>query len=263
LESELFGYMKGAFTGAQNNRKGLLESANGGSIFLDEIGDMTLPMQVKLLRVLQERKLRPLGGTSEVAIDVRVIAATNRDLKEAIGQGQFRSDLYYRIAVITIMLPPLRERVEDIELLVSHFREEQAKKAHKKISGISLEALQRLQTYKWPGNIRELENAIERAIALTPKTTEIIQIDHLPDVVRGFELTTSPQNRSFEIPEGSFDIEVYMSTIERSLICRALEFFNGNQTLAAQHLKLTKPSLRHKLQALGIDPGNFKRTTSG
>lgn len=248
LESELFGYMKGAFTGANFNKRGLFESAGGGSLFLDEIGDMTPAMQVKLLRVLQERKLRPLGGTSEVPIDVRVIAATNCDLAEEIKEGRFREDLYYRIAVITIQLPPLRERAEDIALLADSFLRRYAEKAGKFITGISPEAMRCLESYSWPGNVRQLENTIERAVAL--ETTEEIQLERLSDIVR---TRSGPQEADlFVLPEGPFDLEAFLAQVESSLICQALRQAEGNQTLAAQRLKLTKGSFRHRLQTLQI-----------
>ncbi len=182
LESELFGYLKGAFTGAATNKKGLFEAADGGSIFLDEIGDMTPAMQVKLLRVLQERRLRPLGGTTEVPVDVRVIAATNQDLQSCIQQGSFREDLFYRIAVINIHIPALRERAEDIGLLADFFLRQYSDRAGKKIDGISSEALHCLESYSWPGNVRQLENTIERAVAL--ETTQEIQLERLPEMIR-------------------------------------------------------------------------------
>jgi two-component system response regulator PilR (NtrC family) len=255
LESELFGYVKGAFTGANGNKKGLLETADGGSIFLDEIGDMTPAMQVKLLRVLQERKLRPLGGTQEISVNVRVIAATNRNLQTAIQQGQFREDLYYRVAVIMIHLPPLRERSEDIDLLAFHFLSQYAEKSGKRVFSISREALGCLENYHWPGNVRELENTIERAIAL--ETTEAIQIERLPDAVR--KLPPRAVRESISIPEGPFGLEELLRNLEYDLICQVLRRTEGNQTLAAQHLQLTKPSLRHRIQALGIDPTIFRR----
>ncbi len=259
LESELFGYMKGAFTGANGNKKGLLEAAGGGSIFLDEIGDMTPAMQVKLLRVLQERKLRPLGGTQEVPVDVRVIAATNQNLQEAIRRGQFREDLYYRIAVITIDLPPLRDRAEDIDLLAFHFLSQYAEKSGKRVFGISREALGALENYHWPGNVRELENTLERAIAL--ETTEAIQIERLPDVVR--KLPPAAVRDSIPLPEESFDLDQFMHNLERDLINQVLKSTEGNQTAAAAYLKVTKPSLRHRIQALGIDPTIFRNNDSG
>jgi two-component system response regulator PilR (NtrC family) len=256
LESELFGYMKGAFTGANGNKKGLLETAGGGSVFLDEIGDMTPAMQVKLLRVLQERKLRPLGGTHELSVDVRVIAATNRDLQTAISQGQFREDLFYRIAVITINLPPLRERAEDIELLACHFLNLYAKKTGKKVFSISSEALQYLESYHWPGNVRELENTIERAIAL--ETSEAIQAERIPDTVR--KLPPPAIRNLIPLPGESFDLEEFLQHLERDLICQALKRSDGNQTMAALCLGLTKPSLRHRIQTLGIDPANYRHS---
>src|SRR5215471_12261344 len=166
LESELFGYVKGAFTGANQNKRGLFEVADGGTIFLDEIGEMNLTMQVKLLRVLQERCVRPVGGTNEISIDVRVIAATNRVLERQVAENTFREDLYYRLSVIPITVPPLRERSEDIPLLVSHFLKKYARSAGKNISRINPDSLSRLANYDWPGNVRQLENAIERAVAL-------------------------------------------------------------------------------------------------
>ena len=248
LESELFGYLKGAFTGAANNKKGLFEAAGGGSIFLDEIGDMTPAMQVKLLRVLQERRLRPLGGTAEVPVDVRVIAATNQDLQSRIQQGLFREDLFYRIAVINVHLPALRERAEDIGLLASFFLRQYSERAGKSINGISPEALCCLQSYSWPGNVRQLENTIERAVAL--ETTREIQPDRLPEMIRN--RTRQVPGDRFTLPEGPFDLESFLSQIESSLIHQALDQTNGNQTLAAQKLNLTKGSLRHRLQSLQI-----------
>ncbi len=248
LESELFGYIKGAFTGATTNKKGLFEAAAGGSIFLDEIADMTPAMQVKLLRVIQERRLRPLGTTDEVPIDVRVIAATNKDLQALIQQGLFREDLYYRIAVINIHLPPLRERAEDIGLLAFYFLRNYADKAGKDIDGISPDALHALESYSWPGNVRQLENTIERAVAL--ETTQSIQVDRLPDTIRN---QSSPEARDmFTLPEGEFDLTAFLTQVESSLICQALRQADGNQTLTAQRLRLTKGSLRHRLQALQI-----------
>jgi len=255
LESELFGYVRGAFTGAVASKKGLLEVANGGSVFLDEIGEMSAAMQVKLLRVLQERKLRPLGGTSEAAVDVRVVAATNRDLLCAIRQGQFREDLFYRIAVITVNLPPLRERAEDIHLLAFHFLKRYAERAGKKIFGISQEALHCLECYHWPGNVRELENTIERAVAL--ETSEMIQPERLPDAVR--RIPPSPAAFPGLLPEGPMDLQKFLLDVERDLICEALRRSEGNQTLAAQELNLTRPSLRHRIHTLGIDASAFRK----
>jgi two-component system, NtrC family, response regulator PilR len=248
LESELFGYLKGAFTGAATNKKGLFEAADGGSIFLDEIGDMTPAMQVKLLRVLQERRLRPLGGTAEVAVDVRVIAATNQDLQSCIQQGSFREDLFYRIAVINIHIPALRERVEDIRLLADFFLRQYSDRAGKKIDDIASEALRCLESYSWPGNVRQLENTIERAVAL--ETTQEIQLERLPEIIRN--RSSQGSSTLFKLPEGSFDLESFLGQIESSLIHQALNQTDGNQTQAAQKLNLTKGSLRHKLHSLQI-----------
>src|SRR6202790_3176630 len=179
LESELFGYMKGAYAGANENRRGLFQAAHGGSIFMDEIGNMNLAMQVKLFRVLQEGKVRPVGSNEEVDVDVRVIAATNRDLEKAIAAGDFREDLFYRLSVIPIEVPPLRDRREDIPLLARHFLERFRKSMEKSVEGISPQAMSRLEVYDWPGNVRELENTIERAVAL--ETGPEISVAVLPD----------------------------------------------------------------------------------
>jgi two-component system, NtrC family, response regulator PilR len=249
LESELFGYMKGAFTGATTNKKGLFEAADGGSIFLDEIGDMTPAMQVKLLRAIQERRLRPLGGNSEIPVDVRVVAATNQDLQAKIQQGHFREDLYYRIAVINIHIPALRERAEDIGLLAFYFLRHYAGKTGKRIEGIAPEALRCLESYQWPGNVRQLENTIERAVAL--ETTPHIQLERLPETV--LNQSSNPAIADlFTLPDGPFDLESFLSQIESSLIIQALRQTDGNQTSAAQRLNLTKGSLRHKIQTLQI-----------
>src|SRR5947199_5969811 len=175
LESELFGYVKGAFTGANQNKRGLFEVADGGTIFLDEISEMTLAMQVKLLRVLQERTVRPVGGTSEIAIDVRVIAATNRELDKAVAENVFREDLYYRLSVIPIRVPPLRERREDVALLVNHFLKKYASAAGRNILRLHPSSLEILCDYEWPGNVRQLENTVERAVAL--ETTDELHVE--------------------------------------------------------------------------------------
>jgi two-component system, NtrC family, response regulator PilR len=258
LESELFGYIKGAFTGATGNKKGLFEAADGGSIFLDEVTEMTPAMQVKLLRVLQERRLRPLGGTTEVPLDVRVIAATNRDLQATIRLGLFREDLYYRIAVITLNLPPLRERTEDIELLSFHFMRQCIERTGKRISGISPAAMRLLTSYSWPGNVRELENTIERAVAL--EATDSIQPDRLPEALH--KPAPALPSQILPVPDEGFDLQVFLAQTERTLICTVLSQTGGNQTLAAQRLNLTKPSLRHRIQVLGIDAPSFRRNGS-
>src|ERR1700736_6140327 len=184
LESELFGYMKGAFTGATENRQGLFRAAHGGTLFMDEIGNMSLTMQVKLYRVLQEGKVRPIGSTEESDVDVRIIAATNKDFEKEIAEGRFREDLYYRLSVIPIHLPALRERKDDIPLLARHFLEKFRKEMEKPIEGISPEAMRQLESYDWPGNVRELENTIERAVAL--ESGSEISLRVLPDRIAGY-----------------------------------------------------------------------------
>src|ERR1700676_3796811 len=184
LESELFGYMKGAFTGPNETRQGLFQAAHGGTLFMDEIGNMSLTMQVKLYRVLQEGKVRPIGSTEENDVDVRIIAATNKDFEREIAEGRFREDLYYRLSVIPVQLPPLRERREDIPLLVRHFLERFRKAMEKPIEGISPEAMSRLESYDWPGNVRELENTMERAVALEASGEVSMRV--LPDRIAGY-----------------------------------------------------------------------------
>src|SRR6202162_4138876 len=184
LESELFGYMKGSFTGANENRRGLFQAAHGGTLFMDEIGNMSVTMQVELYRVLQEGKVRPIGSTKESDVDVRVIAATNKDLEKEIAEGRFREDLYYRLSVIPIQLPALRERREDIPLLARHFLERFRKSMEKPIEGLSPEAMRRLEAYDWPGNVRELENTMERAVAL--ETQGEVSLRVLPDKIAGY-----------------------------------------------------------------------------
>jgi two-component system response regulator PilR (NtrC family) len=209
---------------------------------------MTPAMQVKLLRVLQERRLRPLGSTVEIPVDVRVVAATNQDLQLQIQRGLFREDLYYRIAVIIVHLPALRERPGDIGLLADHFVRQYAQRAGKSIAGISPGALRCLEAYRWPGNVRQLENTIERAVAL--ETTQTVQLERLPDSVRN--QSGSLDSEVFTLPEGPFDLECFLSQVESSLIRQALRQSDGSQATAAQRLKLTKGSLRHKLQSLQI-----------
>src|SRR5689334_11467447 len=216
LESELFGYMKGAFTGATANKKGLFEVADKGTIFLDEIGDTSLAMQVKLLRVLQERTLRRVGGTEEVPVDVRIIAATNRDLAAMVAEGEFREDLFYRVSVIPLHLPPLRHRVDDIPLLANHFLSRLNATMGKNIQRLSAEALKKMESYGWPGNVRQLENAIERAYIL--ETSDELSDTHLPDSVSRSLKLGAPIN----IPDDGFDLEQYLSKIEKSYLEEAL-----------------------------------------
>ncbi len=243
LESELFGYVKGAFTGANQNKRGLFEVAHGGTIFLDEISEMTLAMQVKLLRVLQERVVRPVGGTDEIAIDVRVIAATNRDLEHAVAEGGFREDLYYRLSVIPVEVPPLRERREDIPLLANHFLKKYAPAAGKSIVRIAPESVRALANYDWPGNVRQLENTIERAVALETGDTLHVEIP-----VERRARAAAAFGGSSTIPTEGIDMERYVADIERALIQNALRQSGGVQTKAAEMLKLSYRSFRHLLK---------------
>ncbi|HEV2697660.1 MAG TPA: sigma-54 dependent transcriptional regulator [Terriglobales bacterium] len=251
LESELFGYVKGAFTGAAQNKRGLFEVADGGTIFLDEIGEMNLTMQVKLLRVLQERCVRPVGGTDEIAIDVRVIAATNRDLERQVAENTFREDLYYRLSVIPITVPPLRDRREDLPLLVNHFVKKYAPGAGKNISRVKPESLSVLGTYDWPGNVRQLENAIERAVAL--ETGEELNVELPVERARvraaaaGAGTDTVSISAGAVLPDG-MDMEKYVADIERTLLKSALQQSHGVQTRAADVLKISYRSFRHLMK---------------
>src|ERR1700751_4810964 len=246
LESELFGYMRGAFTGANENRRGLFQAADGGTLFMDEIGNMSLAMQVKLYRVLQEGKVRPLGSTEESDVDVRVIAATNKNLETEIAEGRFREDLYYRLSVIPIHLPPLRERREDIPLLARHFLEQFRKSMEKPIQGISPEAMSLLESYDWPGNGRELENTIERAVAL--ETSAEISARVLPERVNGISPVVGnslSQSTEVRIPEEGIDFEQVVAGTERRYLQAALAKADGVRTEAAQILKISYRSFRH------------------
>jgi two-component system, NtrC family, response regulator PilR len=249
LESELFGYVKGAFTGANQNKLGLFEVANGGTIFLDEISEMSVSMQVKLLRVLQERSIRPVGGTQEAAIDVRVIAATNKDLNEMVRASTFREDLYYRVSVIPIQVPPLRERREDLELLANHFLKKYAAAAQKSIVRLAPESLDGLKSYDWPGNVRELENTIERAVALETGQELNVQLDSGSPRLRN--AASAASSVPSVTPDG-LDFEKYVAQIERSLIESALEQTGGVQTRAAELLKVSYRSFRHLLKKYDI-----------
>jgi two-component system response regulator PilR (NtrC family) len=253
LESELFGYVKGAFTGANQNKRGLFEVAHEGTIFLDEISEMSLTMQVKLLRVLQERCVRPVGGTDEIAIDVRVIAATNRDLDKSVSENTFREDLYYRLNVIPVVVPPLRERREDIPLLANHFLKKYASAAGRNIVRVNTGSLEALCGYDWPGNVRQLENTIERAVAL--ETAEELRVE-LPvekskarAAAAGVGMIGGPgvSAPGAILPEG-MDMEKYVADIERSLLQSALTQSNGVQTRAADVLKISYRSFRHLMK---------------
>jgi two-component system, NtrC family, response regulator PilR len=246
LESELFGYMKGAFTGANENRQGLFQAAHGGTLFMDEIGNMSLTMQVKLYRVLQEGKVRPVGSTEETDVDVRIIAATNKEFEKEIAEGRFREDLYYRLSVIPIQLPPLRERREDIPLLARHFLERFRKSMEKPIAGISPEAMRRMEAYDWPGNVRELENTMERAVAL--ETGNEISLRVLPDRIAGYSSAGASMGlveAGAPFPAEGLDFEKEISGAERRYLQAALEKAGGVRTRAAELLKISYRSFRH------------------
>ena len=247
LESELFGYVKGSFTGANANRKGLFEAANSGTIFLDEIGEMSPAMQVKLLRVLQERKVRPVGATEETVVDTRVIAATNRDLASMVSGGTFREDLYYRISVIPIELPPLRERAEDISDLATHFVEKFCLPTGRSLA-ISESAMRLLERYSWPGNVRELEHTIERAVAL--ENTPSIEPERLPEKISNYNPFRVAD--AMEFPEEGINLTAHLDQLEKSYVVEALRRTSGNQTNAAELLKMSVRSFRHLLDKHGI-----------
>jgi len=240
IESELFGYVKGAFTGAQHGRAGLLETGTGGTVFLDEIGDLPVDLQAKLLRALQEREIRPVGSTERVRIDVRIIAATNRDLESAIRNGGFRQDLYFRLNVVQLKLPPLRERKSDIPLLVNAFLEKFSD-AQRPIRTISEDAMRRLIAYDWPGNVRELENAVERAVALGSGP-----ILHMGDL---------PSNLQQDAGDKSLDSDemTTLEEMERRAILRALRETNGDKLAAARLLGIGKTTLYRKLKQYGSE----------
>jgi two-component system response regulator PilR (NtrC family) len=244
LESELFGYMKGAFTGANENRQGLFQAAHGGTLFMDEIGNMSLTMQVKLYRVLQEGKVRPIGSTDENDVDVRIIAATNKDFEKEIAEGRFREDLYYRLSVIPIQLPPLRDRREDIPLLARHFLEKFRKVMEKPIESISPEAMSRLESYDWPGNVRELENTLERAVALEAGREITLRV--LPDRIAGYASGGAAGAIGVSaFPTEGLDFEKEIADAERRYLQAALENSEGVRTRAADLLKISYRSFRH------------------
>jgi two-component system, NtrC family, response regulator PilR len=248
LESELFGYVKGAFTGANQNKRGLFEVAHEGTIFLDEISETSLTMQVKLLRVLQERCVRPVGGTDEIAIDVRVIAATNRDLDKAVAENIFREDLYYRLNVIPVTVPPLRDRREDIPLLVNHFLKKYATAAGRKISRVSLTSLESLCGYDWPGNVRQLENTGERAVALETGEELRVELPVEKSKARAAAAGVGGSNSPGTVLPDGVDMEKYVADIERNLLQSALSRSNGVQTRAADLLKISYRSFRHLMK---------------
>jgi len=246
LESELFGYKKGAFTGADKDRKGLFQEAAGGTIFLDEIGELPLALQVKLLRVLQESEIRPVGSPKAFQVDVRVIAATAKNLADEVREGRFREDLYYRLNVLSIELPPLRDRREDIHLLCDHFLQRFRKQLGKSIEGISPAAMSILLSHDWPGNVRELENMIERAVVLADGP--ILMPEYFPAMMR-----SKAGDRPEHIDASGFSLKEAQKNLEHKMIVRALQETDGNRTHAARLLEISHPSLLSKIRLYKIE----------
>jgi transcriptional regulator with GAF, ATPase, and Fis domain len=243
LESELFGHERGAFTGADRQKRGLLESADGGTVFLDEIGEMVPLLQAKLLRFLEEKSFRRVGGNVDLRVDVRIIAATNRNLETEVRQGKFREDLYYRLNVVPIVLPSLRERREDIPLLINYYVDSYNSEFRKRIKRVSPEAMERLKAYPWPGNVRELRNVVERAMLL-------VEGDELG--AAQFPITearTARLTEAVELPAGGVDLE----QLERSLVVQALDRTSWNQTRAASLLGLNRDQIRYRIEKFKLE----------
>jgi len=251
MESELFGHVKGAFTGAHATRRGLLESANGGTVFLDEIGEVSLPMQVKLLRFLQEHSLRPVGGTQEIKVDIRVVAATNKDLADEVKEGRFREDLYYRLNVIRVHLPSLRERLEDIPYLAQHFVEKYCKELECGPVTVEPKVMELLMGLKYRGNVRELENIIEHSVTFA--SGGVITMDALPEHVRvASDQDFSPEDDVARVPAEGIDLEDRLASLEKRILMNAIKRANGVRKEAAALLGISFRSIRYKLSKYGI-----------
>ncbi len=250
LESELFGHLKGSFTGAYHDKRGLFESAHKGSIFLDEIGETPLAIQVKLLRVIQDKTFKPVGGIEDVSVDVRVLAASNRDLEAAVKDGIFREDLFYRLNVIQIKVPPLRDRIEDVPVLIRHFMQLYAREVGKNISDISPEAERLLVAYDWPGNVRELENAIERAVSLAQ--TDTITPGNLPEKIRTAPAVCAGLP-AIPFPDAGINMESILGDLEKGLIEEAMRRAGGVKKKAAELLGVSFRSFRYRLEKLGLE----------
>jgi DNA-binding NtrC family response regulator len=247
LESELFGHVKGAFTGAVRDHAGLFVDAEGGSLLLDEVGELTPPMQAKLLRVLQERRVRPVGGTREIEFHVRVLAATNRDLRSDVEEGSFREDLFYRLNVLHLHLPPLAQRSDDLPELARHFVSRTCRRFDIDEKRLAPDAVRVLQAYSWPGNVRELENVIERTVAL--ETSELISSGSLPEHLRG---GGAPSADHTSLPEEGLDLEEHLAMVRASLMRQALERTGGQQKKAAELLRLSYRAFRYHAEKLGL-----------
>jgi transcriptional regulator with PAS, ATPase and Fis domain len=252
LESELFGHTKGAFTGAVQTRIGKFEQANGGTIFLDEIGNMPIPLQMKLLRVIQEREFERVGSNSPVKVDVRIVAATSSNLSQMVHEGTFREDLFYRLNVIPIALPPLRERREDIPFLLQNFVQHFCVKHGFEPKTVAPEVVKALMAYSWPGNVRQLENLVERMVALTGKRTVIGEAD-LPEEIQ--RTVSTGVSRVIDIPENGINLQSVVTDMERELILQSLKRTNGNKKLAAELLKLKRTTLIQKIKRIRISDG--------
>ena len=253
LESELMGHEKGAFTDAREKKRGLLELADSGTVFLDEIGDMGIGLQAKLLRFLEDKTIRRVGGSKEIRVDARIVTATNRDLEEAVRDGSFREDLYYRLMVIPVEMPPLRDRREDIPLLITHFIERFNQEFRKNTRGITPEALECCERYEWPGNVRELRNVVERAMIL--ENNEFLDLEDLPPASRsasgrvgGVTRTSGEKVEGFVLPDAGYGLR----EMEEQMVHQALEKTNGNQSRAAELLDISRDSLRYKMRKLGL-----------
>jgi Nif-specific regulatory protein len=251
IESELFGHEKGAFTGAQQQRKGRFELANGGTLFLDEIGDISPAVQVRLLRVLQERVFERVGGDTPVSVNVRIVTATNRNIEAAIKEGRFREDLYYRLNVFPIYLPPLRERKSDILLLAEHFLKKYNETYGKNIRRISTTAINMMMVYHWPGNVRELENCVERAVLTA--TDDVIHGYTLPPT-----LQTSEATQTALLPESGASLRTLVESYEREILVDALKKHRGNAAAAARFLQTTARIANYRIRQLGIEPKAYR-----
>lgn len=251
MESELFGHMKGSFTGAIANKAGLFEMADGGTVFLDEIGELPLPIQVKLLRVIQERNFRRVGGTEDITVDVRVISATNKTLEEEVKKGSFREDLYYRLNVLQIKMPPLRKRLSDVPVLARYFLDKYAKEHGKEVKSITPDAMRLLEGYHFPGNVRELENIIERGVAL--EQGEQLSAESLPGFIReGKRIEGQPA----DIPPAGLDLEQVVGEYEKMLLLKALDKTGGVKKRAAKLLNISFRSIRYRLEKYGLNAGD-------